>query len=199
MILDLYLKYYQENGGKYTINNRSETRFMFPLSIEERDELSFKYTQALQDFVVRGVKHGSSSDFEILFLRNFWKPENNKEVMKLLTQGLKMTPKLASRMFSVITWAEDTGFLSSCGSFLRLYNKGTEPYTDEAIEAFNNNETYIQGTTYFGMLLESIYNLRQKAKLVKEQRKEELDKLLSGGLDSNQTNENGLSSLILGF
>lgn len=195
MLLDLYIKYYEDNNGRFVANERSESRAMFPLSIKDRNELSFKYTQALQDFVVRGVKHSDngSKDFEILFLREFWKPENNKKVMTLLTAGLKMNPLLASRMFSVITWAKETGFLSACGSFLRLYNKGAEPTDKEAIKALEKNEEYIQQNTYFGNLLEPVYLLRKHSNETKKERKaiqkkalEQLTNLNSGNSDDSR-------------
>ena len=119
--------------------------------------------------------------------------------MKLLTSGLQMTPKLASRMFSIVTWAVETGFLSACGSFLRLYNKGTEPYTEEAIEAFERNEAYIQANTYFGMLLEPVYKLRQVAKQIHDQRKAELQALVNKDSSTNDINSVKLPNFILGF
>ena len=57
MILDLYQKYYQANDGKYQVTETSEEKAMYRLSEDQRDEISFVYTKALQDFVVRGVKH----------------------------------------------------------------------------------------------------------------------------------------------
>ena len=165
MILDLYQAYYKDHDGKYKVTENSDEKFMTILNDGQRDELSFSYTRALQDFVVRGVKHtaNGSEDFEILFLKNFWKADNSKNVYRLLTQDLKLDPILATKMISVVTWAESMGFLKACGGFLKLYNKGTIP-TGEVEEALNRHEEYIQKNVYFGMLLKDVYDLRQCAK-----------------------------------
>lgn len=169
MLLDLYQKYYEQNDGKYQVNEESEIKSMYRLSEEQRDELSFTYTKALQDFVVRGVKHtaNGSEDFEIIFLKNFWKPDNAKDVFKLLTHDLGLQTMLASKMMFIITWAEDMGFLKACGGFLKLYNKGTIP-TGEVEEALEKHDDFIQANTYFGMLLEPVYQLRKHAKNFKQ-------------------------------
>lgn len=57
MLLDLYQKFYKINSGMYKVTEDSESKPMYRLSDAQRDELSFSYTRALQDFVVRGVKH----------------------------------------------------------------------------------------------------------------------------------------------
>lgn len=164
MLLDIYQSYYKQNNGKYKVTEDGQEKPMHPLSEAQRDEVSFSYTRALQDFVVRGVKHtnNGSEDFEILFLKNFWKAENSKDVFKLLTQDLKLHPTLASKMIFVVTWAETLGLLQACGAFLKLYNKGTIP-KDEVAEALNKHEAYIQENTYFGMLLKDVYDLRKHA------------------------------------
>lgn len=107
------------------------------------------------------VSNGSE-DFEVLFLKNFWVPENAKDVFKLLTHDLKLPTMLASKMMFIITWAQDMDFLLACGGFLKLYNKGTIP-VDEVAEALAKHDDFIQANTYFGMLLEPIYKLKKQA------------------------------------
>lgn len=169
MLLDLYQKYYELNNGKYQVNENSDVKDMYRLSENQRDQISFSYTRALQDFVVRGVKHTSngSEDFEVLFLKNFWKDENSKDVFKLLTNDLKLDTLLASKMMFVVTWAADMNFLKACGGFLKLYNKGTLP-TGEVEEALLQHDDFIQANTYFGMLLEPLYKLRKHAQTYTE-------------------------------
>ena len=58
-------------------------------------------------------------------------------------------------------------FIDTCGSFLKLYNKGTIPNL-EMTERLSVREEYIQQNTYFGMLLKDVYDLRQQALKVKE-------------------------------
>lgn len=165
MILSLYQAYYKANNGYYQVAENTEPKPMYKLSDEQLDEISFTYVKALQDLVVRGVKHtdGGSSDFEILFLRNFHKPENNKKVFQLLTNDLELPMMLATKMNFIITWAEDMGFLSACGQFLKLYNKGTA-IPEDSLENYEKLEDFIQSNTYFGMLLKPLYDLRKHAK-----------------------------------
>lgn len=176
MILDLYQKYYEINNGRYVrsgnaVSENDSSKPMYRLTEEQRDELSFTYTKALQDFVVRGVKHteNGSEDFEVLFLRNFSKPENAKTVFRLLTHDLKLPTTLANKMMFVVTWAQETGYASSCAAFLKLYNKGTVP-SEEDQELLDMQEDFIQSNTYFGMLLEPVYRLRKFAQSLKGNR-----------------------------
>ena len=163
MLLDIYDDYAKKNDHKYRLTEKSEYKPMYRLTQEQRNNISFAYTQALQDFVVRGVKHtvGGSKDFEILFLNELWKQENGKNVFKLLINDLKLPAQLASKMMFIVTWCEEMGFLKGASAFLKLYNKGTIPTDPEVIEALNKNEEIIQQVCYFGMLLEPLYNLRK--------------------------------------
>lgn len=166
MLLDLYSVYAIKNNHKYQPTDKSQVKAMMKLPQDHRNELSCAYTIALQKFVVRGVKHtaNGSEDFEILFLDNFHQTSNSDSVFKLLTHDLKLSPTLASKMIFIVTWAEAMGFLKACGAFLKLYNKGTIPTREEVVEALALNEEFIQLNTYFGMLLEPIYNLRKYSK-----------------------------------
>ena len=57
MLLDIYDDYAKKNDHKYRLTEKSEYKPMYRLTQEQRNNISFAYTQALQDFVVRGVKH----------------------------------------------------------------------------------------------------------------------------------------------
>ena len=80
---------------------------------------------------------------------------------------MKLNSTLATKFIFIITWASEMDFIDTCGSFLKLYNKGTIPSPD-MVERLNIREEYIQQNTYFGMLLKDVYDLRQQALKVKE-------------------------------
>lgn len=68
-------------------------------------------------------------------------------------------------MFCIVNWAEASGILSACKSFLRLYNKGKMPMDDDSLEQFEKHSDFIQQNTFFGELMEPMYSiLREKTK-----------------------------------
>ena len=70
-----------------------------------------------------------------------------------------------AKMFSIVNWAEASGVLSACKSFLRLYNKGKMPMDDNSLENFEIHADFIQQNTFFGELMEPMYSiLREKTK-----------------------------------
>lgn len=164
MILSCYKTYGMKNNWRYLVNDKTGDKPMRQISETDIDNLSFAYTQALQDFVVRGVKHTSngSQDFEILFLRNASNQSNHKAIYSLLTNDLKLSSTLATKFIFIVTWAHEMDFIETCGAFLKLYNKGTIPVGDIA-EKLAIREEFIQQNTYFGTLLKELYILRQHA------------------------------------
>ena len=158
-----------QNSWRYKVNEKTGDKPMRQISEIDIDNLSFAYTQALQDYVVRGIKHTSngSQDFEILFLRNASEQSNHKAIYSLLTNDLKLSATLATKFIFIVTWAHEMDFIETCGAFLKLYNKGTIPVGDIA-EKLAIREEFIQQNTYFGMLLKKLYDLRQHALKVQE-------------------------------
>lgn len=177
MILELYMKYYEQFNGKFTTAGTSKPRDMLPISQKDCDSISSTYVRALQDFVVRGIKHldGGSASFEVLFLKELSKAENRRTIESLLS-GLQVPQMIILRMISIAVWAEEMGLMKACSSFLKLYNKGTQP-KEEDMEVFLAHESYIQQNTYFGMLLKTIYDLRQRVSRYKETKQRELEDL----------------------
>ena len=90
--------------------------------------------------------------------------ENVGHVHQLLTHDLKLPQILASKVISIVTWAQELDLIVACGAFLKLYNKGTIPFGD-TLEAFNKHEAFIQQNTYFGNLVEELYSLRKHSEL----------------------------------
>ena len=169
MLLQLYQEYGIQNNWVYKIDETASYKSMVKVTNEQSHELSFSYTRALQTFVVRGVKHSAngSADFEILFLKNFWKADNGASVFKLLTQDLKLPPILATKMTNVITWSQEMGLLKACAAFLKLYNKGTVPRPDDQ-KVLDLHDDFIQKQSYFGNLLEPVYHIRKEAEVKRQ-------------------------------
>ena len=165
MIAELYMKAYVDCKGVY--KTPKFTMNMLKVSKEDFKLLTFVYIQGLQDFVITGVKHNDNgaSDFDLLFLRNFSKPKNQKALTKLLSNNLQLDHSNIAKMFSIVNWAEASGVLSACKSFLRLYNKGKMPMDDNSLENFEIHADFIQQNTFFGELMEPMYSiLRDKNK-----------------------------------
>lgn len=169
MILSCYTAYGEQNNWKYTVNEKTGPRTMRQIHENEIDDLSFAYTKALQNFVVRGVKHTSngSEDFDVLFLRNITKDTNRDAVYNLLHHDLGLSQQLTIKFIIIVNWANEMNFIKTCAAFLKLYNKGTIP-NKELYEELCKVEEFIQQNTYFGMLLKDVYDLRQQAKQAKE-------------------------------
>lgn len=162
MLVELYRKTRTDSNGSYVIGKNSID--MFKISDKEAKEMNFTYIRGLQDFVVTAVKHteGGSQGFEILYLKNMHKPENSKLIQNLYLNEFKLAPTLCSKILSVITWAEASGCLSACNTFLRLYNKGVQPTDKKQLDNFKLWEKKIQETTFFGYLIKPIYDVKQQ-------------------------------------
>lgn len=162
MLMECYQYHYRTHQGKYTIGGKEHV--MHRLTESEFRTILFTYKQALQDFVVTGVKHNDngSKGFDLLFLRNMSKPENSDDVHNILTRVLHVPPKAASKMLGIVTWATEMGYLKACNAFLRLYNKGQEPNKDNA-EILAKLEPFVQANTFFGTVLKGVYDIRKEA------------------------------------
>lgn len=57
MLLECYQQAYKDGEGKYQVNEKSDAKTMRRITEQEFREILFMYKQALQDFVVSGVKH----------------------------------------------------------------------------------------------------------------------------------------------
>ena len=146
---------------------------MLKLTPDDFKVLTFCYVQGLQDFVITGVKHNDngSAGFELLYLRNFSKQKDQKELSSIFIKQMKLTSTQVGQMFAVINWAEESGVLLACKAFLRLYNKGVQPETvnEETKLAFIEHEAFIQENTFFGSLIAPVYEIRNKIKSKAEQ------------------------------
>ena len=170
MIAQCYRAYHKEHGGTYVDGKHIEE--MYNISDVEFVRMCFAYVRALQDFVVTGVKHNTngSKGFDMLYLRNFHKSDNAKPIHNMLVQEFELPPLLASKMLTIVSWAENSGLLSACSSFLALYNKGKEETDPVKSQRLAKWDIFIQKNTFFGMLLESVYVIKNQARFEEEQR-----------------------------
>lgn len=117
----------------------------------------------------------------MLFLKNIAKEANSKKVRELLLGPLELDDKSVSDIVRITSWAEITGMYEACAAFLKLYNKGTQP-KDKVKEKLEEHQKFIQKDTYFGMLLEPIYNViyqyEHQAEVAREQNKQSFEDLM---------------------
>lgn len=109
--------------------------------------------------------------------------KKSKKVAELLQGPLELDPKSASDIIRIVTWAEMTGMRISCAAFLKMYNKGSVPTNDKTKEALEELEGFIQEHTYFGRLLQPIYDViyhhRNATKIAAVQTEQQIGDLLA--------------------
>ena len=183
MLLEAYSEYAKANNYCYEVNN--ETVQMVRLNRKKFFDYHSAYIRGLQDFVVSAIKHSDtgSDNFENLFLKNMADENNRKKVFSLLVEHLKLSPNQANEILRIVTWAAVSGIYSACSSFLRLYNKGTVPWTDEQAAFLTQHEHFVHKNTYFGRLMQPIYDViqidKERKGVSSSRRAEELEALLA--------------------
>ena len=88
--------------------------------------------------------------------------------------------------------------LSACRSFIKKYNKGKLPRTDEDKEALDTWETFIQENTYFGSLVKPLFDIQNRIVEINEQEDDtssSFDEIFNSSKlisisDTEQTNDN---------
>lgn len=183
MILEAYEEFSRKNNFIYMVNK--EPVNMIRLNRSKFFEFHSAYIRGLQDYVVSAIKHADngSSNFDNLLLKNMADESNRKKVFAILTDNLNLTPTQANEILRIISWASVTGVYSAASSFLRYYNKGNPPRTDDAKAYLDQHEHFIQRGTYFGRLMKPVYDViqthKEKQGFTTSRRSEELAKLLA--------------------
>lgn len=183
MLLEAYEEYSRKHNFVYMVNK--EPVNMIRLNRQKFFEFHSAYIRGLQDYVVSAIKHSQdgSSNFDNLLLKNMADESNRKKVFAILTDNLNLTPTQANEILRIISWASVTGIYSAASSFLRYYNKGNSPRTDEAKAYLDQHEHFIQRGTYFGRLMKPVYDViqthKEKQGFTTSRRSEELAKLLA--------------------
>lgn len=179
MITECYRSYRKEHFNY--VDETGITTPMFNITDEDFVLMTFSYIRGLQDFVVTGVKHNDdgAAGFEMLYLDNFSNPKNQKDISNLFLIDFKLNPQIVNKIFSVINWAAHSGMLDACKAFLRLYNKGVEPTDKGQIKALAKHGDFVQSCTFFGMLVQPIYDITAKVKVQKQQTILELNEMTS--------------------
>lgn len=164
-IFETYMAYCAENNfSHFASNGKFLGKITQVLTHSDMKLLSFKHTELVQGNVIEAVKHmeGGSSAFKKYFLDGMTTDKNVNIVRKELTTpydkgGYGMTADDANRMLYIVKWAKDSLLLKGVKNFITKYNKGKIPPDTEALDLW---EPFIQKSTYFGGLLQSIFDIK---------------------------------------
>lgn len=166
LLMQVYTARYEETGGRLVNSDGKYLGNMkFRLNEDDINYLSHIYTRLVQERVVEGIKHvtGGSTAFQIYFLDNITKPDNQEIVKHQLETDFDVPPIMVAKLLNVIEYCiYDRSLLSACRSFIKKYNKGRLPRTDEDILALDTWETFIQKNTYFGSLVKPLFDVQSK-------------------------------------
>lgn len=144
---DLYETYLATYHAKIKTAPRS-------LSKAEMKKIGYLYTRLVEDKVINAIKHmeGGSSSFDIYFLGNMTKNDQNAEKVanSLIAQPFNMDAKLVGVLMDIVRWANVSGVLKAVKGFISKYNKG-------AIKEATPYDALIQKHTYVGSLVEPMF------------------------------------------
>ena len=166
MVFECYMAYCEQNDfNHYSKEGKFLGNITQVLTQADKKLLSFKQTELVQGNVIEAVKHmeGGSSAFKKYFLDGMTETNNIDIVRKELTQsyeegGYGMKVGDANRMLYIVKWAKDSQLLKGVKNFITKYNKGKLPAKPEALDLW---EDFIQANTYFGGLIQPIFDIKK--------------------------------------
>lgn len=132
--------------------------------------ISFVYALLVQDRVIEGVKHveAGSASFNMYFLTEMTK--NKKAIAKqLLGKDFNIPLKYVTKLINVIGFADDSGLLKASRNFLSVHNKGRYPADPTAFEQWKD---FINEHSYFGQLMNPLFQIQKDINKVIEDEKE---------------------------
>lgn len=202
LLMQVYTaRFNQSKGRLYDQDGKLIGNMKFKLTEDDVNYLSHIYTRLVQERVVEGIKHvmGGSTAFQIYFLDNITKESNQEIVKHQLENDFDVPPIMVSKLLNVIEFCiYDRNLLSACRSFIKKYNKGKLPRTDEDKEALDTWETFIQENTYFGSLVKPLFDIQNRIVEINEQEDDtssSFDEIFNSSKlisisDTEQTNDN---------
>ena len=202
LLMQVYTtRFNQSKGRLYDQDGKLIGNMKFKLTEDDVNYLSHIYTRLVQERVVEGIKHvmGGSTAFQIYFLDNITKESNQEIVKHQLENDFDVPPIMVSKLLNVIEFCiYDRNLLSACRSFIKKYNKGKLPRTDEDKEALDTWETFIQENTYFGSLVKPLFDIQNRIVEINEQEGDtssSFDEIFNSSKlisisDTEQTNDN---------
>lgn len=161
-VLQTYKAYCIANNNRLIVDGVDKGPLTQVLSDQDISLITFIYTVVVQEQVVEGIKHvtGGSSNFGMYYLDNLSKRENRQMVTETLHQQYGMSKQHINKLLYVVNIADAHGFLSACKSFITKYNKGKLP-VKERLDNLNKWESFIQSSTFFGELVQPLFELNQ--------------------------------------
>lgn len=170
MVFECYMAYCQENDfNHYSHDGKYLGRITQVLTEADRKLLSFKQTELVQGNVIEAVKHleGGSAAFKKYFLDGMTDNNNIDIVRKELTLpydkgGYNMRLEDANLMLYIVKWSKEAKLLKAVKNFITKYNKGKLPANSEALDIW---EDFIQANTFFGGLIQPIFDIKKSIEL----------------------------------
>ena len=167
MVFECYIAYCKQNDFKhYSKEGKYLGAITQVLTLSDKKLLSFKQTELVQGNVIEAVKHleGGSSAFKKYFLDGMTDDNNIDVVRKELVApyeegGYNMRLEDANLMLYVVKWAKQSLLLKGVKNFITKYNKGKLPAKPEALDLW---EDFIQANTYFGGLIQPIFDIKKR-------------------------------------
>ena len=166
MVFECYMAYCTENNYKhYSPDGKFLGNITQVLTEYDKKLLSFKQTELVQGNVIEAVKHleGGSAAFKKYFLDGMTDANNIDVVRKELTLpyekgGYNMRLEDANLMLYIVKWAKEAQLLKAVKNFITKYNKGKLPAKPEALDMW---EDFIQANTYFGGLIQPLFDIKR--------------------------------------
>lgn len=181
-IFQVYMEYCRLHDYKHVINGKVVGTITQVLTEEDRRYLAFKHIELVQGNVIEAVKHaeGGSAAFSKYFLDGMTKDTQVKIVLKELTDsyekgGYNMPSNKANLLLYIVKWAQDVNLLKAVKNFITKYNKGNFPAKPEALEQW---EEFIQANSYFGGLIQPLFDIKQNVDKKAKESKERALKLI---------------------
>lgn len=90
--------------------------------------------------------------------------------------GYNMRVEDANLMLYVVNWAKQSQLLKAVKNFITKYNKGKLPANSEALDMW---EDFIQANTFFGSLIQAIFDIKRNVEEKPLKQLQKLKKLVS--------------------
>lgn len=158
MIVEVYQQYCIDNNYRY--QKKNGVAALTTVSPSEAKLLIYTYTRLVQEMVIEGVKHvkNGSKDFDMYFLKNIGDPKHERKIRQDMNKLFGLSSAMVDKLLFIIRFAEDNNDMSkACRNFLSMYNKGRSPKDSEALDYW---EDYISQSTYFGKLLQPLFEIK---------------------------------------
>lgn len=158
MIVEVYQQYCIDNNYRY--QKKNGVAALTTVTPSEAKLLVYTYTRLVQEMVIEGVKHvkNGSKDFDMYFLKNIGDPKHERKIRQDMNKLFGLSSAMVDKLLFIIRFAEDNNDMSkACRNFLSMYNKGRSPKDSEALDYW---EDYISQSTYFGKLLQPLFEIK---------------------------------------